>query len=120
MINYLKKFLNNTESNNDEIPDNIMSIIIDSTGKVKIRLNIQNVSVLEAHRFAHMLYNLQSDHYQQTIIDLLISLSEQSEEYRLFSKTVVENWSQKILANEQNNDSNSPIISPSNFSKNNT
>jgi len=119
IMNFIKKLF---IQNNNPTPvsssaivdnDNSISVIIDDIGRVRIKLHIKSPSATEAKNFAQMLHNLQSSLYQQTIVELLIDLAQQSESLKEFSKTVVENWHNKLLITKVND---SPIISPSHFS----
>jgi len=90
-----------------------------------IRLNITDLSDEECNKYSEALFNLNSGRYHFSFLELLKEMSLQDNTINKFIQSAIMHWGYLIKANSQqipqqevdNNQSDSPIVSPMEFNK---
>lgn len=94
---------------------------IDNEPNVKIR--IEDTSTDACRKFAEMLYELNTGSYHETIIRLMVQMSDQDDEIKKFMETAILYWgfllnNKKLNMNNNEEYIDKPLIMPTDFNKN--
>jgi hypothetical protein len=125
MINSLIKFF--TKVKKEPIPeqppfvetDNILAFIIDKKGDTFVKIIINDTNEIASLKFGNMINNINYGLFQNSILDVLIKESDNSEDYKQFKENVIVYWN--IADTDYNKEASDiieePYISPLAFSK---
>lgn len=125
-MNILSKiFSTNTEKNENE-NDNptsegnciIFSLDQKSNDEPFIKIKIQNISTNDSIKFAQLLYDITGGLYNDSIINLMLKMTEQDLHIRQFINSTILNWGLLSKDYNRSNTDNQPVIMPTDFNKN--
>jgi hypothetical protein len=125
MINSIIKFFTQVKKEHvGEKPpiietDNILAFIIDKKGNTFVKVIINDTDEIASLRFGNMINNINYGLFQNSILDVLIKESNQSEDYKKFKENVIEYWNiADINYNKELSEViEEPYVSPLAFSK---
>jgi hypothetical protein len=117
MIQTIKNFFYKRKNKQKTAPVNSITFSLDDTDLPEITIAINNIDMISAELFGELLFNINSGKMQQSILDILLSLSKESQDNNLIIQKVLLTWS---IYNkyEQKDIQDGPIIKPTSFTKN--
>lgn len=127
IFSYLKKLFHNKGSSvepkisNHKSDENSITFSMDGFGRSWVTLELNNRDAKSCEDFAKMLFDINNTNYEQTILDLIVSLSKQKPSMAPALETILISWGM-MLATEPINDDhkvakntgNRPFIRPRN------
>lgn len=116
MFNIFKKFISSKPkdiSNSDNL--NTISIILEKDKDPYVYIGIQDTSTEAAQILAKTLFDLNKGEYADSMIKILMSISEENNESKMFIAHTISQWSQYTKI--PNNRNNEPLVKPTDFFK---
>jgi len=125
MINSIIKFFTQVKKEHvvDKPPiietDNILAFIIDKKGDTFVKIIINDTNEIASLKFGNMINNINYGLFQNSILDVLIKESDNSEDYKQFKENVIIYWNtaDTNYNKEASEVIEEPYISPLAFSK---
>lgn len=123
-MNIFTKLLSPKSNNITNIDDSplegnhiVFSLDPKSNNEPHIKIRIDDTSHAACSKFAEMLHDLNSGLYHESIIKLMLQMSQQDSEIKTFIETTMLYWT--YLLNKQNKEqtTDKPMIMPTDFNK---
>jgi hypothetical protein len=126
IFNSILSYLNSKKSSHGDVAvksltenNNICFSLSKDSDEVKIKLLFEENSLESSQNMGRFLYELNNGFFSESIMDLMLELAGENEDYKQFIDASIIFWLKCVSENQTNNpiniQKNIPIIKPSNF-----
>lgn len=119
MHKFLSSFFTTPDSSSNQSVNsqscNSISFDIDTTQKVRVKMDIYNTSSDDADRLGLCLFLMNEGYYVQSLLDIMSDIAKEDPNKARFIQQAISVWSAKILEADHVEYSDQPIIKPTQF-----
>lgn len=105
-------FTKQTESGISGVTKNSLLISIDSSGSPTISVYLTDTDEKSCHNFARLLFNLNKGYYEESIIEMMLKMSEKNPELITVLEKILINWGMLMANRDTTKVATNPMIRP--------